>query len=131
MKARGVVVGTLLAVLLLSALYPIRQYYTQKTELKALTTQEAQLLDRIRELTEARSRLLTEEEIERIAREELGMVRPGEIAFAVVPGSDTATAKAGRPPAIPSVDAAKAAPASPAWYERWWDAVAGALTGMR
>ena len=128
MKARGAVVGTLLVVLLLSALYPIRQYFTQKTELKKLTAEEVQLAQRIDELTELKSRLLTDDEIERIAREELGMVRPGEIAFAIVPGADSA-AKKGAP--TPSVDAGKAKPGSPAWYERWWDAVVNSMTGMR
>ncbi len=125
MKARSAVVGTLLVVLLLSALYPIRQYFTQKTELKKLTAEEVLLSQRIDALTELKSRLLTDDEIERIAREELGMVRPGEIAFAIVPGADAAKKAA---PPIPSVEAAKA---KPAWYDRWWDAVVHSLTGMR
>jgi cell division protein FtsB len=124
-KARGAVVGTLLVVLLLSALYPIRQYFTQKTELKKLAAEEVLLAQRIDELTELKSRLLTDDEIERIAREELGMVRPGEIAFAIVPGADAAKKVA---PPVPSVDAAKA---EPAWYDRWWDAVVNSMTGMR
>ncbi|MEX2556915.1 MAG: septum formation initiator family protein [Actinomycetota bacterium] len=125
MKARGAVVGTLLVVLLLSALYPIRQYFAQKTELKNLAAEEILLAQRIDELTELKSRLLTDDEIERIAREELGMVRPGEIAFAIVPGADAAKKAA---PPLPSVDAAKA---EPAWYDRWWDAVVDSMTGMR
>jgi hypothetical protein len=124
-KARGAVVGTLLVVLLLSALYPIRQYFTQKTELKNLAAEEILLAQRIDELSELKSRLLTADEIERIAREELGMVRPGEIAFAIVPGVDAAKKAA---PPVPSVEAAKA---KPAWYDRWWDAVVHSLTGMR
>ena len=127
MKARSAVVGTLLVVLLLSALYPIRQYFTQKTELKNLSTEEVLLAQRIEELTELKSRLLTNDEIERIAREELGMVRPGEVAFAIVPGGDAG--KAGAPTA-PSVGAG-AEPAPPTWYDRWWDAVVHSLTGMR
>ena len=129
MKARGAVVGTLLVVLLLSALYPIRQYFTQKTELKKLNAEEVLLSQRIDELTELKSRLLTDDEIERIAREELGMVRPGEIAFAIVPGADSSAKKGA--PTVPSVNAAAAKPASPAWYDRWWDAVFNSLTGMR
>ena len=125
MKARNAVVGTLLVVLLLSALYPIRQYFTQKTELKNLTAEEVLLSQRIEALTELKSRLLTEEEIERIAREELGMVRPGEIAFAIVPGTDAAKKAA---PPIPTVEAGEE---KPAWYDRWWDAVVNSMTGMR
>lgn len=128
MKARGALVGTLLVVLILSALYPIRQYFSQKSELKSLTAEESRLAKRIQELTTLRSKLLTDEEIERIAREELGMVRPGEIAFAVVPGAQPGTG--GRPATIPAIGQTKPR-AGPAWYDRWWDAVVQTVTGMR
>lgn len=127
MKARGAVVGTLLVVLFLSALYPIRQYFSQKSELKRLSAEHADLTGRIEELKEIKSRLLTDDEIERIAREELGMVRPGEVAFVVVPGAD-AGAKAGVP-AAPTVPAERKQDG--AWYERWWGAVVHSITGMR
>ena len=126
MKARGAVIGTLIVVLMLSALYPIRQYFSQKTQLVNLTAEEAQLAQRIEQLTEVKSRLLTDDEIERIAREELGMVRPGEVAFAVVPGGESRS-----DPEIPSIVVSKPQRAEPAWYERWWDAVVSSMTGMR
>lgn len=128
MKARGAVVATLLVVLLLSALYPIRQYVGQKNDLKRLTAEEAGLAARIEGLKSVRSRLLTDEEIERIAREELGMVRPGEVAFVVVPGVGTA---ARVPPEAPAVDTAMRARDKPAWFERWWGTVIRSLTEMR
>ena len=127
MKARGAVVGTLLVVLLLSALYPIRQYFSQKNELKNLTLQEAELAQRVAELSEVRSRLLTDDEIERIAREELGMVRPGEIAFAIVPGGEAG----GKDAVVPSIVVSEPKKKAPAWHERWWDVVVSSLTGMR
>lgn len=126
MKARGAVIGTLIVVLMLSALYPIRQYFSQKTQLKNLTAEEAQLAQRIEQLTELKSRLLTDDEVERIAREELGMVRPGEVAFAVVPGGESRS-----DPEIPSIVVSKPQRSEPAWYERWWDAVVSSMTGMR
>jgi len=126
MKARGAVIGTLLVVLALSALYPIRQYFGQKGELKQLTAQEVQLAARIQQLSEEKARLLTDDEIERIAREELGMVRPGEVAFAIVP---KAGAKGPAPASAPGVSTEK--PSGPSWYERWWGAVINSITGMR
>ena len=126
MKARGAVIGTLIVVLMLSALYPIRQYFSQKTQLKNLTAEEAQLAQRVEQLAELKSRLLTDDEIERIAREELGMVRPGEVAFAVVPGGES-----GSNPEIPSIVVSRPQRTEPAWYERWWDAVVSSMTGMR
>ena len=126
MKARGAVIGTLIVVLMLSALYPIRQYFSQKTQLANLTVEEAQLAQRVERLTELKSRLLTDDEVERIAREELGMVRPGEVAFAVVPGGES-----GSDPGIPSIVVSKPQRTEPAWYERWWDAVVSSVTGLR
>ena len=128
MKARSVVVGGLLIVLLLSALYPIRQYFSQRSALARLAVEEQQLTERIAELRSERSHLLTDAEVERIAREELGMVRPGEVAFAVVPGAKPDVNA--RPATAPGMRAAPPR-ASPAWYERWWDVVSSALTGMR
>ncbi|MGH2785221.1 MAG: FtsB family cell division protein [Actinomycetota bacterium] len=127
MKARGALVGTLLVVLLLSALYPVRQYFSQKNEIKSLSHEEAQLAKRVENLSALKSRLLTDDEIERIAREELGMVRPGEVAFAIVPGGEAAPKDA----VIPSIVSTLAKKPRPAWYERWWDAVVSSLTGMR
>jgi cell division protein FtsB len=125
MKARGAFVGTLLVVLLLSALYPVRQYFSQKTELKNLAAEEVELAQRVEQLTELKSRLLTDDEVERIAREELGMVRPGEVAFAIVPEAEDGAQE------IPSIVVSKPERAGPAWYERWWDAVVTSMTGMR
>ncbi|HJR18803.1 MAG TPA: septum formation initiator family protein [Actinomycetota bacterium] len=119
--------GTLLVVLLLSALYPVRQYFTQKTELRNLTQEEVRLAQRVEQLSALKARLLTDDEIERIAREELGMVRPGEVAFAIVPGGDAAPKDA----VIPSIVSAQPKKAGPAWHQRWWDAVVSSLTGMR
>jgi len=128
MKARSAVVATLLVVLLLSALYPIRQYFSQKSSLAGLTVQENRLNDRIAELRAERSRLMTDAEVERIAREELGMVRPGEVAFAIVPRANTVAAA--KPATAPAVDTARPR-AGPTWYRRWWNVFSSALTGMR
>ena len=128
MKARSAVVGTLLLVLLLSAMYPIRQYISQKSKVAALQAEEQLLADKITELRTTRSRLMTDAEVERIAREELGMVRPGEVAFAIVPGgAPAAVEKRAKAPAV------RAAPAGsgPSWFDRWWSVVVRSLTGMR
>ena len=85
MKARGAVVATLLGVMLLSALYPLRQYATQDAHVNALVRQAKALDAKIASLKEQQHLLQSDDEIERIAREELGMVRPGEVAFAIVP----------------------------------------------
>jgi cell division protein FtsB len=128
-KARGAVVATLLGVMLLSALYPLRQYASQDSHVNKLVAQVRSLDRTIAELKRNQELLLSDDEIERIAREELGMVRPGEVAFAVV-GDGT---PAETPGAAPNAGAA-AAPVTRgggSWYARWWHAVKSSLSGMR
>jgi cell division protein FtsB len=128
MKARGAVVGSLLVVLLLSALYPVRQYFGQSALLRDLAVEDRRLSARVEELKDLRGRLLTDAEIERIAREEFGMVRPGELAFVIVP---TPGHQAPPAPADVAARAVKRADDGPAWYERWWNVVSRSLQGMR
>lgn len=129
MKARGAVFATLLGVLLLSALYPLRQYVTQDSHVNALIRQERALDHKIADLKRQQELLLGDEEIERVAREDLGMVRPGEVAFAVVPGSAPGSGER----AAPAAGARSVSPASSerSWYQQWWDAVVGSFSGMR
>jgi len=126
-KARGAVVATLLGVMLLSAAYPLRQYATQDSRVAGLVRQERALDAKIVALRHQQELLQSDDEVERIAREELGMVRPGEVAFAVVGGAPAAGPQAG---SSRKVAAPAAAPAA-AWYERWWEASVRAFTGMR
>ena len=130
MKARGAVVAAILGIMLMSALYPLRQYASQDSSVRALAGQERALSRRIADLRRQQDILLSDDEIERIAREELGMVRRGEVAFAVVPGAvraPGASGKAAGPPTSP----APVRNAPRGWYDRWWDAVRSSLTGMR
>ena len=128
MKARGAMVATLLGVMMLSALYPLRQYVSQDSHVNALLRQERELDQKIAALKEQRNQLTSDAEIERIAREELGMVRPGEVAFAVVP--DGGSSSAPRAAAAGSPGGSDPAP-GPAWHQRWWDAMTSSLRGMR
>ena len=124
MKARGAVIATMLGVLLMSALYPLRQYASQDSHVAALVRQERALRSKIAELQRSQELLLSDDEIERVAREELGMVRPGEVAFAVIPNGSQA-----RQPMASIV--LPTAPRNEPWYERWWDTVFRSLRGMR
>ena len=125
MKARGAVIATVLGVLILSALYPLRQYASQDEHVGSLVAQVRAMDRKIADLRRQQQALTSDDEIERIAREELGMVRPGEVAFAVVGGQ--------APESSPHVAAKVASPKPPrqAWYSRWWDAFSRAVHGMR
>jgi hypothetical protein len=127
-KARGAVVATLMGVMMLSALYPLRQYMTQDSHVNALVRQERALEHKIADLKRQQELLMSDDEIERVAREELGMVRPGEVAFAVVPGSAGGSHRTASLAKVPSVSEEAS---DGAWYSHWWDAVVGAFRGMR
>jgi cell division protein FtsB len=126
-RARGAVVATLIVVLLMSALYPIRQYFGQKSNVHSLVAQESALSRRIAVLRHEQNLLLSDDETERIAREELGMVRRGEVAFAVLPDDAGKRRAAAAAPAAPQSRASSRG----TWYHRWWGAVVDAVTGVR
>ncbi|HXF37809.1 MAG TPA: septum formation initiator family protein [Actinomycetota bacterium] len=85
LSSRAAVLAVLLTVVAVFAVAPARAYLDQRATI-------ARLERRAQALTRANARLQAEIErlkdpsvIERLARECLGMVRPGEIAFVAVP----------------------------------------------
>ena len=66
-----------------SASYAVTQLrYGQVTQhVNALTQEKVGLMDRIAELSDELSYVRTDEYVERIARDELNMIRPGEIRY--------------------------------------------------
>jgi cell division protein FtsB len=73
-----VVIVTVLGVL---ALVPARAYLDQRARVAALELQAQRLQDQNATLANAIAKLHDPAELERLARECLGMVMPGEIAF--------------------------------------------------
>lgn len=72
-------------VLLTALVVPLRQFMIQRSEIATLERQ-IERLEGERVVLERRvTRLQDPEYLERIARQCLGMVRPGEIAFVAVP----------------------------------------------
>ncbi|HEX6208569.1 MAG TPA: septum formation initiator family protein [Actinomycetota bacterium] len=72
-------------VLLLGLVFPLRQYVIQRSEIAGLERQVQRLEEERVTLERRVERLRDPEYLERIARQCLGMVRPGEIAFVAVP----------------------------------------------
>lgn len=87
-----------------------RQVATARAELEALETHNAELHADV-------SALQTEAEIERLAREKLGYVRPGEKAYVVLdpPGTEDLEPADPAPP-----------PAEKTWVEKVWEFITGA-----
>jgi cell division protein FtsB len=85
LTARGTVLLAVLAGILFLSVAPARMYVEQRAELAELERQAAALASQNQRLTDRAERLRDAAFLERLARQCLGMVRPGEVAFVVVP----------------------------------------------
>jgi len=116
-------VGTLALALVMVAFLvsavPFRQILDQRQRLETAKTELVALEAENERLTLEVEALNTPGEIERMAREMLGYVLPGEVAFVVL---DPATSDE-----VPVV--VDAAPAESPWWQRIWDFLTGADLG--
>lgn len=101
-----------LGALMMSA--PLHHYLDGQERLELLETKKAALHQEIQRLEGREADLRDPDQIELIAREQLGLVAPGEIAYVVV------TPEPERPRLAPSDEVT--VPDRP-WYQRVWDAV--------
>ncbi len=120
----AVVVSVLLVVglaVVLTNVVPVRQIVAQYDQVETAEEQLA-ALRRENHVLEAKAEALqTPTEVERIARETLGYVDPGEVAYRVVdPEGDEADTASGKKEGEPEQIADRA------WYEDVWDFVTGA-----
>jgi cell division protein FtsB len=84
----GLVVGSIaLAAVLFLFVLPSRTYLAQRHSLAAAQTRLKVFEEENTKLSASVDRLNTDAEIERIAREQYGLVKPGEKAFVIVPSS--------------------------------------------
>ena len=84
-----VVVGVVLL-----AVFPARTYFAQRRSIAAAEQRVRVLSAQNKHLSDRVQRLHTDEEIERIAREQYNLVRPGEEAYAILPAPENETAPA-------------------------------------
>jgi cell division protein FtsL len=88
---RAAILAVIVVALLISMVVPFKAYLAQRSQLAELERQTQLLEQRNAELREQVDRLGDPAYLEQVARECLGMVRPGEIAFVVVPKGGTPT----------------------------------------
>lgn len=100
-------VGLLIAAFLI--FFPTKQLIEQKVRMHKLTTQLDALQDQNRQLKDQVKALNDPNQLELLARDRLGLVKPGEQSYLFVPTP---------PPARPQPSEAAA---RRAWYLRWWD----------
>ena len=94
------IAGLVFVGLLFLAVFPTRTYLAQRRD-RAAAEAQLQLLSRQNRSLEQRARLLhTDAEIERLAREQYNLVRPGEEAYAILPAPAPPKPAASRHPAV-------------------------------
>ena len=102
-----VVVGAALVVFLVAGVFPTRTYLRQRDEIASAEDKVAVLSTENAKLAARVERLHTDSEVERLAREQYNLVRPGEEAYAILPGPEEAETghreTAPAPPAEPSL----------------------------
>jgi cell division protein FtsB len=99
----GPIVGAVaLVVFLLAAVFPTRTFLDQRDQIAAeqakvhiLGSENAKLAARVQELH-------TDAEVERLAREQYNLVKPGEEAYAILPGPSDPQPAAPAPPEPPA-----------------------------
>jgi cell division protein FtsB len=88
-------VGLIALFAVLAYLFPVRSYIHQQNRISAAEKQLVLLRTQTKILRDQKQLLESPAEIERIARARFGMVKPGEQAWAVVPGSTGAAGGSG------------------------------------
>jgi cell division protein FtsL len=96
--------------------FPTQALLQQRHERQAMAAQLRDLTRRNNALEAETQKLQTDAEIERLAREQYNLVKPGEEAYAMLPSAPPVSV------AQPHV-AGHAHAIHLAWYLRWWKAI--------
>jgi len=87
-------------VLVASGVLPVQQFLERETQVNAANERLAQLVAENSEIASDVEALSTDQELERIAREQYGFVREGEVGYSVImPESDNTTVAESEAPA--------------------------------
>jgi cell division protein FtsB len=95
---RGALLAVLCVGLLFAFVYPTRTFLEQRDQMNRAKEQLSVLEDQNTKLTQQSKKLQSDTEIERLARERYGLVKPGERAFVIVPTPTTTTTTPPPPP---------------------------------
>lgn len=116
--------GWVLVVVLLGALaltvsgiLPFRQIISQQRQVERSESQLTALREENDALAEDIEMLGTDAEIERLAREQFGLVRPGEVAYVVVTPDEPLVIETSSDPVVRSDERP--------WWQRVWDFITG------
>jgi hypothetical protein len=113
-----------LAAMLFLFVLPSRTYLAQRHSLSAAATRLRVFSDQNAKLAASADRLQTDAEIERLARQQYGLVKPGEKAYVIVPSPGAGTgagAGAGASATSPAPPSGKKAPKAGVITRVWHD----------
>jgi Na+-translocating ferredoxin:NAD+ oxidoreductase RnfC subunit len=115
------VLGLVLCALVVSAALPLREFLSQRAEIRQLQQSQDTARARVAALEEQKARLADPDYIAALARDRFHFVRPGETAYVVIAPSAAP---------VTAVDARRAAsapvgPEAP-WYSQLWGSVRSA-----
>jgi cell division protein FtsB len=127
---RGAILALLLVGVLFSSVYPIRRYFSVRSSITKLINEDRALDRKQQQLTQQKALLQTDAEVERIARAELNMVRPGEVAFAII-GQSSAPPRSSATTVAPTGLFDPAQTQKPGFFSRIWSAFARAAHTIR
>lgn len=118
---RGVVLSVIMFAMLFTSAYPLRHYLQYRANISALATEDATLDQTIASLQQESEKLATDAAVERLAREKLGMMYPGEQQFTIV-------APAPAPPDVRAIARSRASHGP--FLQRWWRAVRSTVRAL-
>jgi cell division protein FtsB len=125
-SARGALVLFVIIGLLFTGVLPLKRYFDVRHQVAALRAQDAALDKTTAELQSKKQLLQTDDEVERLARERLGYVRPGETSFFMPKPQQTVSAL----PQVVPIDGVR--PSEQAGLlDRWWHALTSAMRAVR
>lgn len=120
---RGVLLIAAALALIVTAVAPARQLLRQRAEIDRLEKTLAQVKETNEQLKEETQRLNTDAYIEQQARERLGLIRPGEEPFLVVPPKQ-------EPPKADKQAEVKKKAEEKKVDKSWWQAVVDFFKGL-
>ena len=121
LTTRAAVLGLVLCALVVSAALPLREFLSQRADIRHLQQSQAAARARVAALEEQKARLEDPDYVAALARDRLHFVRPGEVAYVVIAPSAAPTT----PTDARRAASAPAGPEAP-WYSQLWGSVRSA-----
>ncbi|MGI5338372.1 FtsB family cell division protein [Streptomyces sp. CA-181903] len=111
LTGRAALLALVVCSLIVALAYPMRQWVTQRSDIDDQRHRSEQAKEQVKRLREEKARLEDPAYVERLAREHLHYVRPGETGYTVVDGSGNARHRRDQ------------GAADRPWYVNLWDGV--------